>query len=141
MKRSNLLAIVILTICMLATSASVVADSKADIDKNVSQALKQFKALSPHLERLANKAAGILVFPQVTQGGLAVAGDAYGEGVLQTNGKTVDYYRITSASIGVTAAGVEQRSEIIIFMTPESLNQLTSSASWYIDGHSVGAKV
>jgi len=43
---------------------------------------------------------GILVFPQVTQGGLAVARDAYGEGVLQINGKTVDYYRITSARLG-----------------------------------------
>ncbi len=126
---------------MLTTSASGVADSKADIDKSVSQALKQFDALSPHLERLAKKAVGILVFPQVTQGGLAVAGDAYGEGVLQINGKTVDYYRITSASIGVTAAGIERRSEIILFMTPEALDPLTSGDGWYIADHSINGRV
>jgi lipid-binding SYLF domain-containing protein len=140
MKRSIATAIV-LVISMLTTSASVVADSKADIDKSVSHALKQFKALNPHLERLAKRAFGILVFPSVTLGGMAVAGDAYGEGVLQMNGKTIEYYSITSASIGVTAAGIERRSEIILFMTPEALEQLTSGDGWYIAASSTGGRV
>jgi lipid-binding SYLF domain-containing protein len=140
MNPSNLVAIV-MTLPMLTMSAFGMADSKADIDQSVDQELKRFNALSPHPKHLAMKAVGILVFPNVTLGGLAVAGDAYGEGVLQIKGETVGYYSITSASIGITAAGIERRSEIILFMTPEALNPLTSGDGWYIAGRSINGRV
>ena len=70
------------------------------------------------------------MFPSVTKGGVGVAG-GYGEGVLQVKGKTVDYYSIGSASVGLTV-GLAKHSEIIMFMTQESLDKFTSSKGWSI---------
>jgi len=72
----------------------------------------------------------MLVFPRITKGGVGVAGE-YGEGVLQVKGKTVGYYNITSASIGLTL-GVARRSEIVMFMTQESLDKFKNSDGWKI---------
>jgi lipid-binding SYLF domain-containing protein len=117
--------IAVLGFCTLVVSADAGADSKAEIDNSVGIAFQQFNTLSPHFERIARNAAGILVFPQVTKGGVAVAGDAYGEGALQIKGRTVAYYSIISPSIGLTN-GIERRNEIILFMTQEALDQFTS---------------
>ena len=71
-----------------------------------------------------------MVFPRVTKGGAGIAGE-YGEGALQVNGKTVTYYKVSSASIGLTL-GVAQHSEVIMFMTQESLDKFSTSKGWSI---------
>ncbi len=45
----------------------------------------------------------------MTKAGVGVAGE-YGEGVLQVNGRTVGYYSIGAASVGLTL-GVAKHSE------------------------------
>ena len=130
MKLSNPLAVTGLAIIALFASMASFADSKAEIDTRVGEALKQFYALHANNESLAGKAAGMLVFPRVTKGGVGVAGE-YGEGVLRVKGRTVGYYSVTSASIGLTL-GVAKRSEIIMFMTRESLDKFTNSKGWSI---------
>lgn len=107
---------------------TAVADSRAEIDTSVSETLTKFYALNPKHKELADSAVGILIFPRVTKGGAGVAG-AYGEGVLQVKGKTVDYYKMTSGSVGLTL-GVASRSEIVMFMTQESLDTFTKSKGW-----------
>ncbi len=119
-----------LLLCWLFHGAQAVAQSKDIIDGGVRDALKQFKLLDSRNELLAKKAAGILVFPQVTKGGIALAGE-YGEGVLQVNGSTVDYYSIASASVGLTA-GMATHSEIVLFMTPEVLQKFIQSRGWSV---------
>jgi lipid-binding SYLF domain-containing protein len=109
---------------------TAVADNKGEIDTSVSQALTKFYAQNPKHQELADKAAGMLVFPRVTKGGAGVAGE-YGEGVLQVKGKTVDYYKITSGSVGATL-GLASRSEIVMFMTQESLDKFTKSKGWKV---------
>jgi lipid-binding SYLF domain-containing protein len=109
---------------------TAVADNKGEIDTSVSQALTKFYAQNPKHQELADRAAGILVFPRITKGGAGVAGE-YGEGVLQVKGKTVDYYKITSASVGLTL-GMASRSEIVMFMTQESLDKFTKSKGWKV---------
>src|SRR5580693_6406812 len=76
----------------------------------------------------AAKAAGVLVFGRVTKGGAGVAGE-FGEGVLRINGKTVDYYSVGSASVGLTL-GVGKHSEVILFMTHDALDKFTASSNW-----------
>jgi lipid-binding SYLF domain-containing protein len=68
---------------------------------------------------LANRAYGILVFPSIIKAGIWVGGE-YGEGALRINKKTVGYYNSVSASFGLQL-GVQARSVVIMFMTPESL--------------------
>jgi len=130
MKWKNPLATIGLMMLTLFAASTAFADSKAEIDASVSKALQHFYALNNTNETIANKAAGMLIFPRITKAGAGIAGE-YGEGVLQINGETTDYYNIGSASIGLTL-GIASRSEIIMFMTQESLDKFKNSAGWKI---------
>jgi len=114
----------------LAAASTAFADSKAEIDTSVRESIHQFNKLNPTHAELAKKAAGILVFPRVTKGGVGIAGE-YGEGALRVNGQTVGYYSVSSASIGLTL-GVAKHSEVIMFMTQESLDKFVASKGWSI---------
>lgn len=61
---------------------------------------------------------------------MGVAGE-YGEGALRIDGKTVGYYSVSSASIGLTI-GAAKRSEIIVFTTQDSLDKFMSSKGWSV---------
>lgn len=128
--RKQVLATLGLTLLGLAASSGAIAASKAAIDVAVIDALKPFYAGKPEHRDLASRAAGVLVFPKITKGGVGIAGE-YGEGVLQIDGKTVDYYSIGGGSVGLTL-GVAQRSEIIMFMTRESLAKFVESKGWTV---------
>lgn len=130
MRIHRLLAAATLTLVTAFVTAPSFAETKAIIDVSVDEALKQFYALNAANQDLASKSAGMLVFPQVTKGGVGIGGE-YGEGVLQVGGKTVSYYSIGSASIGLTL-GVSKRSEIVMFMTQEALDKFTKSEGWSI---------
>jgi lipid-binding SYLF domain-containing protein len=118
-----------LALVALASGAGFAA-SQSQIDTRVSDTLGYFNTLNPENKVLRDKAAGVLVFPRVTKGGVGVGGE-YGEGALQVNGKTVGYYSLGAASVGLTL-GLAKHSEIIMFMTQDSLNKFTSSKGWSI---------
>jgi lipid-binding SYLF domain-containing protein len=128
MKLKALMAITGLTLFALIASAPSFARTKAEIDASADKALSDFYTLNPKHKELVNKAAGILIFGRVTKGGAAIAGE-FGEGVLRVNGKTVDYYSIGSASVGLTL-GVAKHSEVIAFMTRDTLDEFTKGAGW-----------
>ncbi|MCK6370086.1 MAG: lipid-binding SYLF domain-containing protein [Gammaproteobacteria bacterium] len=130
MKIYGILAATSLAILGLGATTSSLAADKAEIDSNVTATLVEFDALVPSYRDLREKAAGVLVFPRVTKGGVGVAGE-YGQGVLQVDGKTVGYYSIGSASVGLTL-GLARHSEIIMFMTQDALDKFTSSDGWSI---------
>jgi lipid-binding SYLF domain-containing protein len=130
MKAKNLYAAAGIAIIALFASAASLAASKAEIDASVSTALKQWHAINPAHKELENKAAGMLVFPRVTKGGVGVAGE-YGEGVLRVNHQTAGYYSLSSASVGLTL-GIAKHREIILFMTQEALDKFTNSKGWSI---------
>jgi lipid-binding SYLF domain-containing protein len=128
MKFTGLLAVIGLTVLGLVASAPSFARSRAEIDASADSALQHFYALNPEHKRLTDKAAGVLIFGHVTKGGVGVAGQ-FGEGVLRVNGADVHYYSITSASVGLTL-GVAHHSEIILFMSQESLDKFVKSQGW-----------
>ena len=130
MKINRVLATTGLAICGLAATGAALAVTKSEIDKRVTVALSQFEALNPSNKTLGDKSAGMLVFPKVTKGGAGVAAE-YGQGVLQVDGKTVGYYSVGAASVGLTL-GVAQHAEIIMFMTKESLDKFTATEGWSI---------
>jgi lipid-binding SYLF domain-containing protein len=130
MKINHVLAMAALTMICLGSATSVVAASKTEIDQRVTKSITEFNSLSGANESLGKKASGVLIFPKVTKGGVGVAGE-FGEGVLQVNGKTVGYYSIGSGSVGLTL-GLAKHSEVIMFMTKESLDKFTASDGWSI---------
>ncbi len=58
-------------------------------------------------------------------------GGEYGEGALLVRGRPVAYYNTVSASFGFQL-GAQVRSVIIMFMTPQALDQFRKTAGWKI---------
>jgi lipid-binding SYLF domain-containing protein len=139
MKLKAIVAVTGLTILGLVASTASYARTKAEIDASADRAVKHFFALNPANKGLADKAAGMLIFSRVAKGGVGIAGE-FGEGALRVKGQTVDYYSIGAASVGLTL-GFAKHSEIILFMTQESLDKFTHSQGWAIGADSAVALV
>jgi len=120
----------ITAVCLLAIAAApaAFADSKVELDAKVQEALTQFAKHTSAGAELAAKAHGVLVFPSVIKAGIGIGGE-YGEGALQIGGKTVDYYSIAAASIGLQL-GAQARTEIILLMTADALKNFRDSQGW-----------
>jgi lipid-binding SYLF domain-containing protein len=84
---------IVLMMALITTGfiSPVMADSAAQIDRDVDSALQKLYAQTPAAKELSKIAKGILVFPSIIKGGLIVGGQ-YGEGALRKGGKTVGYY-------------------------------------------------
>src|SRR5215469_9473661 len=119
------------SVILLAAIGSVaLALDTAALDSQVSATLDRFYALSDNNKYLAQNAAAVLVFPTITKAGVGVGGE-HGDGALLENGKTVGYYSISGASIGLTL-GVAHHSEVIIFNTPEARDKLVNGKHWSV---------
>jgi lipid-binding SYLF domain-containing protein len=103
---------------------------EADLDASVHATLDNFFYQIGGARELANKAVGILVFPSVVKAGFGFGGE-YGEGALLIRGRPADYYNTVSASFGFQL-GAQVRSVIIMFMTPEALEQFQETAGWKV---------
>src|ERR1700691_5318626 len=132
MKLNALVAATGVAILALLASTATYAHTKAELDASADRALHRFFDLNPANRDLAKKAAGILVFSHVAKGGAAIA-DEYGQGVLRVNRATAGYYSIAAASVGLTL-GFAKHSEVIMFMTQDSLDKFTASKGWAIGG-------
>jgi lipid-binding SYLF domain-containing protein len=115
---------------LLTAPPSATAGSAYEIDRSADATLDRFFYKIGGARELAQKAIGVLVFPSVVKAGFGIGGE-YGEGALRIRGRTVDYYNMLSASIGFQL-GVQERSVIIMFMTPEALDQFRDTAGWKI---------
>ena len=104
------------------------AASRQEIDAKATEALQRFYQHSSAGKELAQRAAGVLIFPEVYKAGIGIGGE-YGEGALRVAGTTVDYYSTAAASIGFQL-GAQIKSQIILFMTPEALNRFRQSDGW-----------
>jgi lipid-binding SYLF domain-containing protein len=103
-------------------------DSTVELNAEVDQTIERFYSEFPEGRSLADEAAGMLVFPEVTKAGLGVGGE-YGEGALRVGDQIVDYYSTAAASVGLQA-GAENKSEMILFMTEEALQDFRSGSGW-----------
>src|SRR5262245_47125861 len=112
------------------TAPEARAASAYEINAGVDETLDRLFYNIRGAEELAHKAYGILVFPSVVKAGFGVGGE-YGEGALRVRGRTVGYYNTLSASVGFQL-GVQERSVIIMFMTPSALDQFRRTAGWKI---------
>jgi lipid-binding SYLF domain-containing protein len=126
-------AICLILIAIIAISAAPPrseAASAAEIDADVDATLHSFESQIGGARELANKAAGILVFPSVVKAGIGFGGE-YGEGLLIIRGGPGGYYNLISASFGFQL-GVQERSVIIMFMTNEALAGFSRAYGWKV---------
>ncbi len=107
------------------------ADEKRQIDASVNNVLPQLYRNVPDSQDVANKAQGVLVFPDVYKAAIGVGGE-YGKGALRVRGNTAGYYSIASGSVGLQL-GAEARNIVFMFMTPEALVKFRDSPGWQAD--------
>ena len=106
------------------------AASASEINSKVNTALKRLYSTQPGAKALADKAKGVLVFPDIVKGGFIVAGQ-FGDGALRKAGKTVGYYRSLAASVGFQA-GAQSYGYVLFFMDNDSLTYLDKSDGWEV---------
>jgi lipid-binding SYLF domain-containing protein len=117
-------------LALAATPRRSEAASAREIDIDVDATLNRLFIEVRGSNDLANRAFGILVFPSIVKAGFWVGGE-YGEGALRINKKTAGYYNSASASIGFQL-GVQARSVVIMFMTPDSLASFRRKRGWKV---------
>ncbi|HUX24406.1 MAG TPA: YSC84-related protein [Burkholderiales bacterium] len=121
-------ALVLGAIIGLAQPAAAFAASKAEIDAKVQETIRDFYKHTSAGKHLAQRAAGMLVFPEVIKAGIGIGGE-YGEGALLIKGKTAGYYSTAAASIGFQL-GAQVKSQVILFMNPSALQKFRRSKGW-----------
>ena len=109
-------------------SPGVQAASKVELDARVTATLERLQEHESAAVELIRKASGILVFPRVLKAGFGLGGST-GEGSLLVNYQPVQYYRTTSLSIGLQIGG-QASSEVVLFMTDDSLERFRQSDGW-----------
>ena len=127
-KTSKAIAIVLISVCLGA--CSVFETSADSIELGADEAVQIFQDTIDGSEVFLEQSAGYLVFPRALRAGLGVGAET-GEGVLRIDGKTVDFYRITSGSLGLQA-GAQARSIIICFMSENALADFQASSGWRV---------
>lgn len=129
---ASLTALVVLTggCTTTGTAQGDPASQRQAIDSGADAALSRLYAQQPGSRELVSKAAGVLVFPSFTSAGFIVGGGT-GRGVLRAGGKSVRYYSMTEASVGLLA-GAQSQAVFILFMTPQALDAFQKSNGWTV---------
>ncbi len=113
---------------MTACANGVGSNGAPTIDARVDQTLDYLHNTYPSTRDIAEKAAGVLVMPLITEAGMGF-GAAYGRGALRVGDVTVDYYSVTQASAGFQF-GAQQYAHTLFFMTEDALADFRRSTGW-----------
>ena len=106
------------------------ADTAREIDVSADVALERFVEEVEGGEEFLEIAIGLLIFPEITKGGLIVGGE-YGEGAMRIGGKTVEYYSTAGASFGLQI-GIQQKALLIAFLTDDALEDFRHADGWEV---------
>lgn len=127
MNHRSLTAAAAVSLLLAAATAANAADTSA-IAGQAKAALKQCYAEVTGCRAVGEKAAGVLVFPEITQAAVGVGG-AFGEGALIEGGKVTGYYSLTAGSVGLQL-GAQKLSQVIAFTTRPALEAFLASDGW-----------
>lgn len=115
---------------LVVSSFAAVAETAAELDRDIDNAYQKLMSSSPAAQELAKVAKGVLVFPNIVKAGLVIGGQ-YGKGALRVQGKTVGYYNTAAASFGLQA-GAQSFGYAMFFMTDSAVKYLTASQGWEV---------
>ncbi len=128
MKTISRRSFVLLAAFLAACGQGGINSSRDDLDSAVRSAQANLYASVPNAREVASRAAGVLIMPEVTEGGLFFGG-AYGEGALLIGDAPVEYFSVAAASFGLQA-GFQTASQALFFMTPEALANFRTTDGW-----------
>ena len=121
--------------------------SGAQIDAKVFASREELFRQVPGTLNLSQSAAGVLIIPEIYEGGFVVSG-AYGEGALLIGDAVVDYMSLAAAAFGLQIGG-QRYAQALFFMTPETLADFRQTDGWELgvdaefvaleDGAAIGA--
>lgn len=118
---------------LLGGGHAALADDKALIDANTQRALTWMRTSGGNTADLLDRAAGVLVFPDIVKMGFGVGGQ-FGEGALVVDGETVAYYATAGETYG-NLPDADYKAEVIFFMTDEALQAFRNTPSWKVGEH------
>ncbi len=125
------IALVLATAITLLAHAAAVRPAWADeLDDDAAAALRSLYEGSPAARVLGEKAAGILVFPNIVKAGF-LFGAQFGEGTLFRGGRKVANYRSVAGSYGFQA-GVQAFGYAMFLMTNSAVEYLDKSGGWEV---------
>ena len=110
---------------------SSIAGTAAEIDSDVDKALASLYGQMAEAKKLGETSKGILVFPNITKGGLILVGGQGGEGALRVKGKTAGYYSTVAVSYGLQL-GIQWFGYAMFFRTDQALGYLDNSDGWEV---------
>lgn len=119
---------------LLMAAASVLPGHAADrgkLEREATAVMTKLYQKYPEARKLEQKAAAILVFPEVYKAGLMIGGET-GDGVMRVKGKTVAYYNTSGVSYGLQA-GAQKYGYALFIMTPSALKSIETA-----DGFEIG---
>ena len=131
--RFSIALLALLGATQLGASQAVMADDKAMIDANTQRALAWMRTSGGDTAKLLERAAGVLVFPDIVEMGFG-AGGQFGEGALLVDGQTVAYYATAGTTYG-NLPDADYKAEVIFFMTDEALQSFRNVPSWKVGEH------
>lgn len=131
-KRRDFIKVALLSVPLLGCSSNTITKLGSDIDRDAAEAMKLLFQTNSDTESIYERAAGVLIMPSIAKASFGLGG-AYGEGVLQIRGASVDYYSVASASYGLQLGAIKY-SHVLFFMTQEALRDFRT-----IDGWEIGA--
>ena len=137
MKSSNTLCYMIFSVflCVGLLAAQAYGGTAKEIDASADAAMDRFYKNVKDAKEVVQRSKGMLIMPSVKKGALIVGGE-YGQGALRIGGKTVDYYSMTSGSVGFQIGG-QAKDVIFAFMSSEALKKFRDSKGWEagVDGN------
>ncbi|MSR41070.1 MAG: hypothetical protein EXS10_04120 [Phycisphaerales bacterium] len=102
-------------------TAPQTASDRRVLDADVHAFIVRLKERDPSIAKYFDTAAGYVVYPSISKGGLIIGG-AFGRGeVFSKDGTRIGYSDLTQGSIGAQIGG-QSFGEIIFFETAESLS-------------------
>ncbi len=120
-------AIVLIQVWFAATAC---ADPAAEIEIKSREALANLVARNKQAGALVERAAGVLVLPDLVAMGFGVGGE-YGEGVLLVDDEPVAYYALAAASFGLQV-GLEYKAQVLLFLTRQALIDFRNTQGWEV---------
>jgi lipid-binding SYLF domain-containing protein len=104
-------------------SSQLAADSRT--------ALRRLYTANPKARQLGARAKGILVFPEVTKGGVMLGGMGGNGALIRGDGSIRDFYQTGGLSYGLQA-GVQRYGYALFLMDDQAFANLNRSGGWEI---------
>jgi lipid-binding SYLF domain-containing protein len=114
------------TSSLIDIAEATAAEINADADISLGLLSKEINDSALYIDQ----AYGYLIFPRVVKVGMGV-GIETGEGVLRIAGSSVDYYRLSSGSLGFQV-GAQAKAVVVAFMTEDVLNNFRNNPGWKV---------